>query len=68
MTPQVQEALQRYLAAERELDDARWVLMAAINASPRDRAVIPSKEEADSNQCRQRAATVGSRAAGMHEG
>jgi hypothetical protein len=33
MTDGQRQALQRYLDAERELEDARWALMAAINAS-----------------------------------
>jgi hypothetical protein len=33
MTARVQQALQRYLAAERELEDARWALLEAANAS-----------------------------------
>jgi hypothetical protein len=39
MTNREKSAWERYLAAERELDDARWALMAAINAlHPRARA------------------------------
>lgn len=41
MTDGERKALERYLAAERELEKARWALMAAINAAP-----TPAKSQA----------------------
>jgi hypothetical protein len=47
MAVEVQRALQRYLAAERELEDARWALLDAANAaSASERASI--REQAHS--------------------
>jgi hypothetical protein len=46
MTDRERRAWDRYLAAERELDDARWALMAAINASHR-RARAANGSEGD---------------------
>ncbi len=45
MTSQEREAWRRYLAAETELDAARWALMGTINASPGAPALLDAQVE-----------------------